>query len=144
MKLAIALVLGAVAAVLAHMHVVAQSYYPVVRVETPEGLTFTAVHAATPLRRDCGKANDRFLAPFKSMCEECRVVLARCERELDGLAAALDENESVPYHRIVAPGLRVAIAGPTDMARAGCQYIAKGLEARGLRSIYCAPPQKGV
>jgi hypothetical protein len=139
-KAVIAALLIAAGAVLAHMHVVAQTYYPVVHVTTPEGLKYTAVFDRTDERRACGAKNDRFVAPFKAMCKECAVVLARCERELDGLELELAEGKSVPYHRIYAPGLRVAISGPADMAKLGCDTIARGLTAQGMRSVACVYP----
>ena len=136
----IAAALIAAGAFLAHLHVVAQTYYPVVHVTTPEGLEYTAVFDRTDERRACGAKNDRFIAPFKSMCKECQVVLARCERELDGLELALTEGKDIPYHRIFAPGLRVAISGPAAMAKLGCDTIASGLAAQGLRSVACVYP----
>ena len=136
----IAALLIAAGAVLAHMHVVAQTYYPVVHVTTPEGLKYTAVFDRTDERRACGAKNDRFVAPFKAMCTACSVVLARCERELAGLELELDEGKSSPYHRIYAPGLRVAISGPAEMAKLGCDTIARGLTAQGMRSVACVYP----
>lgn len=138
----IAALLIAAGAVLAHMHVVAQTYYPVVHVTTPEGLKYTAVFDRTDERRACGAKNDRFVAPFKAMCKECQVVLARCERELGGLELALSEGKDVPYHRVFAPGLRVAISGPEAMAKLGCDTIARGLNERGMRSVACVHPPK--
>jgi len=139
-QIVIAALLIAAGAVLAHMHVVAQTYYPVVHVTTPEGLTYTAVFDRTDERRACGAKNDRFVAPFKAMCKECEVVLARCERELAGLELELAEGKAIPYHRIYAPGLRVAISGPADMAKLGCDTIARGLTAQGMRSVACVYP----
>jgi hypothetical protein len=134
-----ALLIGA-GATLAHLHVVAQTYYPVVQVTTPEGLHYTAVFDRTDERRACGDANDRFVAPFKMMCEQCEVVTARCERELSGLELAISEGKQIPYHRIHAPGLRVAISGPEAMAKLGCDTIAQGLNARGMRQVACIHP----
>lgn len=139
-KVVIAALLIAAGAVLAHMHVVAQTYYPVVHVTTPEGLKYTAVFDRTDERRACGAKNDRFVAPFKAMCKECEVVLARCERELAGLELELAEGKSIPYHRIYAPGLRVAISGPGEMAKLGCDAIAQGLTAQGMSSVACVYP----
>lgn len=117
----------------------AQSYYPVVRVASPDGLVFTAVHEATSERGECAAANERFLAPFKSMCSDCRVVPARCERELQGAEAALSAGKSIPHHRIFAPGLQVSIAGPEEAASFSCRQIAGGGSAQGVR---CLPPAR--
>jgi hypothetical protein len=136
----IAVLIAAAGAVLAHMHVVAQTYYPVVHVTTPEGLKYTAVFDRTDERRACGEKNDKFIAPFKAMCKGCEVVLARCERELEGLELALSEGRALDQHRVHAPGLRVAIAGPEEVASYGCDYIAKGLSAQGMRAVACIHP----
>ena len=134
-----ALLIGA-GAILAHLHVVAQTYYPVVHVTTPEGLRYMAVFDRTDERRDCGEKNDRFVEPFKLMCDECKVVTARCERELSGLDLAIAEGKALAYHRVYAPGLRVAIGGPAEIARLGCDTIAKGLTERGMRQVACLHP----
>jgi hypothetical protein len=136
-----ALLLIAAASALAHLHVTAQSYYPVVRVSSPDGLVFTAVHDATSERAECAAANERFLEPFKSMCSDCRVVAARCERELPALEAALSEGKSIPHHRIFAPGVQVAIAGPEQAARLSCRQIAGSGSAQGVR---CLPPARPI
>jgi len=136
----IAALLVAAGAVLAHLHVVAQTYYPVVHVTTPEGLHYMAVFDRTDERVACGEKNDRFLEPFKLMCDDCKVVTARCERELSGVDLAISQGLAIPYHRVYAPGLRVAIAGPAEMAKLGCDTIAKGLTARGMRQVACIYP----
>ena len=135
-----ALLLIAAASVLAHLHVTAQTYYPVVRVSSPEGLVFTAVHEPTSERGACAAANERFLAPLKSMCSECRVVAARCERELEGAEAALSVGKS-PHHRIFAPGVQVAIVGPDEAASLSCSQIERTGGAPGVR---CVPPSRPV
>lgn len=135
----IAIVLVGVASVLAHLHVVAQTYYPVVQVASPGGLLFTAVHDATSERTACAAANDEFLAPFKSLCRDCKVLAARCERELDGFDAALTLGKALPHHLVSAPGLQLAITGPEEVARLTCDHIARAASAPGVR---CLPPPR--
>ena len=74
----IALVLIAVGSWLAHLHVASQTYYPVVRLASPDGLVYTTVQDEVQERRACGAANDRFLKPIKELCKTCQVVFARC------------------------------------------------------------------
>jgi hypothetical protein len=137
-QVAIAVVLVAAAAVLAHYHVAAQTYYPVVRVSSPEGLSYLAVMDGTNERQACGAANDRFLKPFKLMCEKCRIVYARCERELDGLEAQLKNGALVPHPEVDAPGFRMAIiGGADDAAQKACDYIAADMTKRGIRAAAC-------
>jgi hypothetical protein len=134
----IAIVLVGATSALAHLHVVAQTYYPVVRVVTPEGLVLTAVHEPTSERAECAAANGEFLAPFKTMCKDCRVVTARCERALAGFEAELGAGTTIGQHRISAPGvLNLAIDGPLEIAQLTCNEIAR---ARFGGDIRCVPP----
>lgn len=135
-----AVLLAGAASVLAHLHVAAQTYYPVVHVQSPDGLTFIAVHEPTGERAACGEANQRFLAPFKAMCKECEVVAARCARELQGAEVALRDGSPMAHHRVLAPGLWVAIAGPRETAGRGCRDIVQKLADEGVPSVACLPP----
>jgi hypothetical protein len=137
----IALVLIAAGAWLAHLHVASQTYRPVVRLASPDGLTYTTVQDEVSERRACGTANDRFLGPIKELCKQCQVVFARCERKLEGLELALAENAPVPHYQVFAPGLRMAIAGPAPAAKASCEFIAADMTRRGLRSAACVAPR---
>lgn len=139
-NIAIAALLIAVSAWLAHLHVVAQRYHPVVRLASPDGLTYTAVQEEKQERQECGAANNRFLGPVRQGCKECRIVVARCERELEGLELALYEGRKVPQYVVTGPGMRMAIAGPPAMAKASCEHIAAEMQRSGLRSGACISP----
>src|SRR3954470_12035830 len=107
-KTVIVVIALGIASLLAHLYVESQVYYPVVTLQLPEGVSVAAVFAETKERKACGAANDRFLAPIKAQCKECKVVSARCERELDGLNQALRDGVSLPYPIVVGTGVRVA------------------------------------
>jgi hypothetical protein len=137
----IAIVLIAVGSVLAHLYVVSQTYHPVARIDSPEGLVFTAVQDPTQDRRDCGAANERFLGPIKHLCKDCKVVLARCERELDAYESAVYEGRALNDYQITAPGMRLAIAGPWEMAKENCVLMASALQKMGAPTATCIAPQ---
>ncbi len=137
----IVIVLIAAGAWLAHLHVAAQTYHPVVQVLAPEGLTYTAVQDPTSERSACGAANDRFLGPLKAQCKQCQVVYARCARSLEGLELSILEGTPIPQHLVYAPGLRIAIAGPAAMAKASCDFLVGDLVKRGVRSAACIYPK---
>jgi hypothetical protein len=137
----IALVLIAVGSWLAHLHVASQTYHPVVRLASPDGLVYTTVQDEVNERRACGAANDRFLKPIKELCKQCQVVFARCERKLEGLEAALADGAAVPHYQVFAPGLRIAVAGPAETAKASCEFIAGDMVKRGVRSAACVYPR---
>ena len=141
-KVLIAGVLGIAAAVLAHLHVVSQRYYPLVKVAGPEGITFIAVQDERQERQACGRANERFLGPLTAGCKECKVLAARCERVITGEEEkALLERRPNASYLVVAPGLRMSITGPEARAKANCTFIAKDMVSRGMRTAACIPPQ---
>ena len=111
-QIIIALVLVAVGSVLAYMYVVSQTYHPVTRISSPDGLVFTVVQDPTPERGACGAANERFLKPIKSLCTQCKIEIARCERELEPFELAIYEGRALTHHQVFATGLRLAIDGP--------------------------------
>ena len=140
-KAIVTLFLVAVASVAAHLYVQSQIYYPVVRVDLTDSLSIAAVLPETKERRACGLANDRFLAPFKRQCKDCRITQARCERQLEGVELAMHDGLPVPHPMVVAREARIAVIGPDEKARAGCQYIAANLVASGVKTAVCAQPQ---
>ena len=132
-QIAIALVLILAATGVAHLHATSQTYHPVVKVSAPNGVTFTAVLAATN-RPACAAANKRFLDPMRANCSECEVEAARCERELEGMELALSLDLPVPYPVVSVPGARLAITA--DDAAPGftstCELIAGDVIKRGV------------
>jgi len=133
----IAIVLIAAAAVVAHYHVAAQRYFPIVHISSSDGLSYLAVMDPTPERQACGAANDRYLKPIKQLCRDCRIDYARCERALEGLEAQIHDGKPVPHPAIDAPGFRMAIVGEADMAQKTCAYIAAGMVKQGVRAAAC-------
>ena len=140
-KAIVALVLVAIASVAAHLYVQSQVYYPVVRVDLTDTLSIAAVLPETKERKACGLANDLFLAPFKQQCKDCKITRARCERQLEGVELAMHDGLPVPHPMVVAREARIAVIGPDQKARAGCQYIAANLVASGIKTAVCAQPQ---
>ena len=138
----IAVVLIAVAAVVAQLYVQSQVYYPVVTLDLPDGLTITALLPETKERKACGAANDRFVAPFKQSCKECKIAMARCERELEGLTLAMREGKQVPHPMVVASEVRIVVMGPSEAAKAGCKVVAANMVASGAKSAVCVTPQE--
>jgi len=134
------LVLLAAGAVLAHYHVRNQHYYPVTRLASSDGYSFLMVQDRVDTRDACGAANDRFVAPLKAGCPQCRVVFARCERELRGLELQLLMGEPVDTHVVVAPRLRMAMEGPAATLRRDCENMAAVIVKSGARSARCAYP----
>lgn len=138
-QLLIALVLVAALVALAQMYVAGQTYTPVTRLASPDGMTFTTVQDTTSERTACGAANDRFLQPIKQQCKDCEIVFARCERDYENVESALSDIAGIPHHQVRAPGIRVHITGPEAPAKFTCEYIAQDMAKRGLHSS-CIPP----
>ncbi|MGH7462367.1 MAG: hypothetical protein ACREMA_15255, partial [Longimicrobiales bacterium] len=101
-----------------------------------------AVQDTTRERGACGAANDRFLVPIKAQCKDCKVLYARCERELRGLELDLKLKSPVPHYLIVSPGMRMAIEGPNEKVKVLCEQIAVDLvRTNRLSSAACAYPR---
>ena len=134
------LLLSALGLWLAHLHVAAQSYVPVVKIDAPDELSYTAVLDTTPQRQACKEANRRFIEPLKARCPDCAVVFARCERELRGLELALKRDDPIPHPVVLSPGLRIAVVGALQKAQSSCRAIAGGIARQGP-SASCVPPR---
>src|SRR4051812_41955244 len=138
---ALALVLMAAASLVAHLYVESQVYYPVVRLDLPEGLSIAAVLPETKERKACGIANERFVTPFKQSCKDCKVTMARCERQLEGLELAMRDQAPIPHPMVVAREARLAVMGPSERATAGCRFLAASMVAQGLKTAACVLPK---
>lgn len=130
----------AAGAVLARYHVDNQRYFPVSKLASADGYTFHLVQDRVATRGDCGEANDRFLKPIKATCQQCEIVYARCERELQGLELALLMGDAVPLHVIMTPSLRLAVDGPARAVRRDCEHIATAIVNSGVPSAACVFP----
>ena len=144
MKIVATAVVGAVviaAAVLAHLHVVSQRYYPTVKVIAPEGVTYLVVQDPTEERQACGSANRRFIAPVMEHCKRCEVAWARCERVITGEEeAALLKGVSNRNYLLVSAGFRLAIIAPEPIAKTHCDYLLGVLNQTGVRTAACIQP----
>src|SRR5260221_13581389 len=72
-------------------------FYPVVRLDLPDGLSIIAVLPQTGEREACERASDHFVTPFRRTCKDCKVAIAHCERQLDGLELAMHDGLPVPH-----------------------------------------------
>jgi len=136
LKVGIGITLAAVASFVAHMHVVAQTYYPTVRVEAPEGLTYVLVQDERSERRECGAANERFLERIKHGCKDCKILVARCTRTLEE-ALERDVYQTMKYATVIAPGMRMAVVGPQPLANTSCMMIAEAAKKQGVTPATC-------
>lgn len=130
----------AAGALIGHLHASMQTYHPVMKVATPDGVAYTVVLDATPSRPACSTAGKRFLGPIREQCPDCDVVSARCESELEDLALALDSEQPLPMYVVAMKGARVAIAADDARARAACDLIAGDAVRRGALRASCIFP----
>src|SRR2546425_11328336 len=143
-KIIIALVLILVAAtsVISYRYLQSQTYHPVVQLTLPDGLSITAVLPDANEAKACMTANERFVAPFTQQCKQCKVAAMRCYRELVGLEQAMRQGLPVAHPIVVARDLRMAIMGPPEAAKAGCQILAADIAKKGVPSAACILPQQ--
>ena len=131
---AMVLVLGGL---IAQLHVAAQTYHPVVQVESAEGLRYTAILAAVDRSRACAAASHEFLEPLKADCPACRIVYARCTRDLDELDAGMATPAAQASWLVEMPGVSIAIDGASEKARRTCQLMASDVAKRGVPAARC-------
>jgi hypothetical protein len=136
----VVLTLAIAGSVLAYFYVTGQSYYPVVKLASPDGLTYNVVQSADSGRNACGDANARFLGPVRKQCPQCAVVYARCERELEGIELALSTGAPVPHYRVIGADVQIAVQGPADRVRAACEEIASDIVRGGVPTAACVFP----
>lgn len=139
-KLLIAAVVLGAAGTVGHMHASMQSYYPVIKVASPDDISYTVVLEAVNDRPACGTAGKNFIAPVRERCPECEVVWARCERELSDLELALNDDRPVPMYVVSMAGVRVAIAAEPARASVACNLIATDAVRNGAPHAVCVFP----
>src|SRR5258705_13846206 len=118
----IALIVVVAAGTAAYLYLQALVYHPVVHLAVSERLTIIALLPPTKEREACIRANERFTGPFKS-CRECKLLAVRCELQLSGMEQAMHEDVPIAHPMVVAKDMRIAVIGPSDAARAGCDLI---------------------
>ena len=136
----LALVLLGAGVALAQLYVEAVAYFPVVKIASPGGLSFTIVHDALGSRQACGSANREVLDPIRADCKECKLVYARCERELKGAELALLQRKAVPFYIVSASNVRLLVTGPPAVARRACEDLASNIVKSGLQTATCLYP----
>ena len=139
-KIPLAAVLLGAAAFVAHLHASMQTYHPVIKVETPGGLVYTAVLARTADRPACLAASRSFVQPMREACEDCKVRSARCESELPPLEQALQWDEPLPHYVVSMGGVRVAIDAEDAKARQACERIVHDAVQHGAPTAACIFP----
>jgi hypothetical protein len=132
-RLALVALLIACGAAVANLHVGRQSYTPVIRVASPDGLTYTALFEPRPDWQACAEASRRFLDPVKERCLACEVVFARCER-----ASGERPLADARGYTLSAAGMQMVIDGPARRAKLSCDHIAADFSKRGVPSSSCA------
>ncbi|MGA8005285.1 MAG: hypothetical protein WCA17_04235 [Burkholderiales bacterium] len=142
-RIAALLIFGllAVGGVFAHYWVATLTYYPTAKVALPGGFAFSVVQQAQPDRAACGEANERFLGPLESVCKDCKVVYARCQRAIDGADLLLMTEASPSFYTVIAPGLRMRLHGPAKQLGAVCDGIAAQLVRSGRANATCLRPR---
>jgi hypothetical protein len=128
------LALAAGIAVATYLYARNESYYPVARVATPEGLTYTAFSGERRGREACVSANDLFVEPLRKDCPACTVLFERCESRAEMMKLRV-AAASEPV--VLSRGVALAVAGPRELAKASCELIAQDLAKRGLEGSRC-------
>lgn len=141
-RLAIALLVVAAGVLGAYLYVAESAYHPVVRMASPDGLTYTAVQNAAREAGDCDAANGRFLAPIKQQCSSCKIETVTCRRRLDAFERDVYDGKAAASYQVLAAGLRIAIEGPPQLAKVSCEVIVAEMRQRGVTAAACVSPRQ--
>src|SRR5258708_7024394 len=137
--LVLALILFGVGTGLIVFKVDDQTYIPLIRFRTPEGLFVTAVQAPAKSRPACKASIDRFVQQLGSQCRDCALE-TQCVVELSGMDLALSKGDDVPVHTVLSKGARLALVGPPRTLQRSCEQLALQVGSTGNAS--CVTPRK--
>ena len=117
------------------------AFYPVVRAAMPGGYSLTAVQPSTN-KGTCVKTNDRFSAPLKANCPECKIEFSGCEATLSGSEKAMMTGEPLAQYSIAAGSIRILLVGADSVTRPVCEKMAADLAGKSPGKASCVAPVK--
>jgi hypothetical protein len=118
-----------------------QTYVPVVRTRTAEGLFLTLLHVRVTNQKACQQTVARFAALLRP-CASCTIESSECATELAGIDKAISEGRPVPLYMVAAEGVRISLVGPPSIIKSECESIAGHMVLNGLKSAACVYPQR--
>lgn len=116
-------------------------FYPVVRAAMPGGYSLTAVQQSTN-KDTCIKTNDRFSAPLKATCPECKIEFSGCEPTLSGAVKDMMAGEPLAQYSIAAGSMRILLGGPDSVTKPVCEKMAADLAGKSPGKASCIVPAK--
>ena len=117
------------------------TYYPVTRVQTPDGYTVTSVHREVVSQKTCEVVNDTYVSTIRSACSKCEIEYSRCDREVGPAERAVLAGEPSSDYTVVSDAMHLILTGPEGVVRAACDEIARGIVGRGVKSAVCVVPR---
>ena len=116
-------------------------FYPVVRTAIPGGYTLSAVQQPAS-KGACVLANERYAAPIKKDCADCKIEYTGCDSALSGAEKALAAGQPVAQYSVTSGTLHVLIGGAEAVAKAVCEQMAAEVAKKGANKAVCEPPAK--
>lgn len=117
-----------------------QSFSPLVRVRTENGLFMTLVQKQVPGKTLCDAVVDKVVEQFGRTCPTCTVESTDCASKLEGIDQALALNQPVPVYVVSSDDIRIGILGPPNSVQARCEGMASFMLRAGVKSAACVPP----
>jgi hypothetical protein len=117
-----------------------QTFTPVVRVRTENGLFITLLQRAVQKRSVCAAAVETLVVGFDKACAQCSIESTECAAKLEGVEAALARKEPVPFHVVASDEIRIGILGPPKSVEAQCERMASMMANGGVKSATCVRP----
>jgi hypothetical protein len=117
-----------------------QTFTPIVRVRSTEGLYITLVQSRADKRGACNARVGSFIDALGDSCPTCTIETSECATKLEGMDMALAEGKRLPIFTVSAGELRVGLLGPPHTVRAECEVMATQFVLSGLKTATCVAP----
>jgi hypothetical protein len=117
-----------------------ETFIPIVRVRSIEGLYITLVQPRMARRSYCQATVDGFIKALDGACASCAVESTDCATRLEGIDKALANGDRLPIYTVLAEGMRVSVVGPPHAVRAACEGMATHLVMNGWKMATCVTP----
>jgi hypothetical protein len=117
-----------------------QTFTPIVRVRSADGLYITLVQPRTSRRSACSATVDVFVKALDGTCATCAVESTDCATRLEGIDRALAAGERLPIYTVSAEGMRIGVVGPPHVVLSACEGMASQFVANGVKAATCIAP----
>jgi len=116
-----------------------KSYYPVVKADSPDGITMTFISRPLNLEAGCRSKVGDSVKTLKENCPQCRIMLAGCPQSLEPAWDDALNERPVTLYAVHTRMNAILIEASDQLADQICHVMAESI-AKSL-SAHCTPPE---